>query len=479
MNQLNVTGSSAKQVHLLCSSGGVRCYSYIGAYKALVKAGYTVSGVSASSMGAVMGLLFCMGLSPEQMEEKVLANPIRKYLRKRVWLQYWAMVRYPYAVYHHPAFDALLRDFTGHDQELKDLPIPYSTLALDLNKQQLLNISKQTHPDWKASKLLSIATAVPPLFAPISEGDMLLVDGGIASESPGWVAAVESAGRPVVVLKCSAGLSDSKSRNFSRYIASTIQSAAAANDAFSLQQMPASIVVEINCGDQKAEDFAISKERIRALILAGEKAMEQTLTLCQGDLRKFIKVENIAPTNTKATGLDMARERNIAMLQKFTQKASGRHQVFISYSHKDQEWFNKLQLMLAPVEAFYGIKVWDDKEIIPGDYWHDAIKNALAQTRLAICLVSPNFLSSSYITANELNFFMKEADTQDVRIFPIAISRIEDEKNPLRKLQFANDSEPLDELSSDRQHAVLDNIIKRLIEIMQQEDKDEPANVKP
>jgi hypothetical protein len=109
-------------------------------------------------MGSVIGLLFCMGLSPEQVEEKALTHPIKKYLRKRVWHKYFAFFRYPYAVYHHPDYAALLKDFSGNDQQLKDLTIPYSTLALDLNKQELLSINKDTHPDWKASKLLSIAT---------------------------------------------------------------------------------------------------------------------------------------------------------------------------------------------------------------------------------------------------------------------------------------------------------------------------------
>jgi predicted acylesterase/phospholipase RssA len=151
---------SLKQVHLLCSSGGVRCYSYIGAYKALLNAGYTVSGVSASSMGSVIGMLFCMGLSPAQVEENILSHPIKKYLRKRVWLKYLAFFRYPYAIYHHPDYAALLNDFAGNDPELKELAIPYSTLALDLNKQQLLSINRDTHPDLKTSKLLSIATAI-------------------------------------------------------------------------------------------------------------------------------------------------------------------------------------------------------------------------------------------------------------------------------------------------------------------------------
>ena len=458
---------SNKEVHLLCSSGGVRCFSYIGAYKALLKAGYTVSGVSASSMGSIIGLLFCLGLSPEEVEQKVLAHPIKKYLRKRVWQKYFAFFRYPYAIYHHPDYAALLNDFVGKDCELKDLTIPYSTLVLDLNKKQLLSINRDTHPDWKASQLLAIATAIPPLFSPIPIGNMLLVDGGVASESPGWVAAAESEGRPVVVLKNNAGLSDRNKKNFGRFISSMIQSAAAGNDAFSLQQMPASIVVEINCGDQDAEDFNISSERVKALILAGEKAMEQILSLCQGDLRKFIKTENIAPVNKTAVGLDMARERSIALLQKFNQQTSGRHQVFISYSHKDQEWFNKLQLMLAPVEAFHGIKVWDDREIMPGTYWHAAIKTALSQTRLAICLVSRNFLNSNYITTNELKYFMEEAARQNVQIFPIAISRIDNAENPLREIQFVNDpAEPMDGLSKERQHAILSNMVEQLIEVL-------------
>lgn len=458
---------SDKQVHLLCSSGGVRCFSYIGAYKALLKSGYTVSGVSASSMGSVIGLLFCLGLSPREVEEKVLANPIKKYVHKRVWHRLFAFFRYPYAVYHHPDYASLLKDFTGSDPDLKDLPIPYSTLALDLNKKELLCINGETHPGWKASQLLSIATAIPPMFSPVAMDGMLLVDGGLASESPGWIAAAESEGRPVVVLKNSAGLPGSSHKNFPTFLSSMIQSAAAATDAFSLQQMPASIVVDIHCGNQKAEAFDITDEEIKSLILAGEKAMEQMLALCKGDLRKFIKVENIAPVNKTASGLDIARERNIALLQKFNKQTTGRHQIFISYSHKDQEWFNKLQLMLAPVEAFHGIKVWDDKEIMPGTYWHNAIKAALSQTKVAICLVSPNFINSSYITTNELSYFMKEAARQQVKIFPIAISHVEDAQNPLREIQYVNNpAEPFDKMSDEMQHATLTTMVQQLIETM-------------
>ncbi|WP_315823471.1 toll/interleukin-1 receptor domain-containing protein [Paraflavitalea speifideaquila] len=163
----------------------------------------------------------------------------------------------------------------------------------------------------------------------------------------------------------------------------------------------------------------------------------------------------------------MARERNIALLKKFNRQTSGRHQVFLSYSHKDRAWFDKIQLMLAPVEVFHGIKVWDDMEIIPGDFWENAIRTALSQTRVAICLVSNNFINSNYITTKELAYFMEEANKQNVRIFPIAISRIIDQEYPLKDIQYVNDpAQPLDELSDEKQHAVLSNMIQLLIEAM-------------
>jgi hypothetical protein len=320
----------------------------------------------------------------------------------------------------------------------------------------------------RASELLQIATAIPPLFAPVQMGKRLLVDAGIATESPGWVARAESGGNPVVVLKTEI-LSDQKTtKQFPLFLTNMIQSAASGNDDFSLRQMPNTFTVEINCGNQKAEDFSITKERIEALILSGQKAMELTLELCSGDLRKFLRVENIAAHNKEMRPDDKARERSINLLQKFKRKTEGRHQVFISYSHKDIEWFNKLQLILAPVEAFHGLKVWDDKEIEPGEYWHDTIKHALSQTKIALCMVSPNFMNSEYITEHELKYLIEESRKQSVRLLLIATSEVNLEDSLLQPIQFANDPQkPLDTLSEPEQFAVLDGVVKQMVRLME------------
>jgi hypothetical protein len=257
-------------------------------------------------------------------------------------------------------------------------------------------------------------------------------------------------------------------KKFPLFLTNMIQSAAAGNDDFSLQQMPNTFAVEINCGNQKAEDFSLSKVRVEALILSGQKAMEQTLELCSGDLRKFLRVENIATHSKEMKPDDKARERSISLLQKFRRETEGRHQVFISYSHKDTEWFRKLQLILAPVEAFHGIKVWDDKEIEPGEFWHDSIRNALAQTKIALCIVSQNFLDSQYITEHELNYLIEESKKQQVRLLLISASEINLEKVPfLKPIQFANDpAKPLDTLSEPEQFAVLDSVVKEMVRLM-------------
>jgi predicted acylesterase/phospholipase RssA len=458
---------SDKSVHLLCSSGGVRCFSYIGAYRALVNAGYTISGVSASSMGSVIGMLFCCGLSPDIIEDKVLKNPISNYLKKKVWFKWLAFLQFPYAIYNQPDYHQLLIDFYGNDPELKDLQVPYSTLALDLRMQELLSFSRESHPNMKASELLQLATAIPPLFAPIELDKRLLVDAGIATESPGWVALAESQGHPIVVLRSAPSLNTASNKRFDHFLTKMIQSAASGNDRFSLQQMPNTIMVEINCGEQKAEDFSISNEKIEALIMAGQRAMEQKLVDCNGNLSSFIHVDNIAKHQPPVTQNDKARERSINLLQKFKEKTEGRHQVFISYSHKDTEWFNKIQLVLAPVEAFHGIKVWDDKEIEPGEYWHEAISNALSQTKIALCIVSPNFLNSRFISSHELNYFIEETKKQKVRLFLIAASGIDIQDSPLHAIQFANDpARPLDNLSEPEQLEVLNEIVKDMVRLI-------------
>jgi len=79
-----------------------------------------------------------------------------------------------------------------------------------------------------------------------------------------------------------------------------------------------------------------------------------------------------------------------------------RDRVFVSYSHKDKEWLEKFSAVLAPDIRNGRVDYWDDRELQPGDPWYENILAGIRTARVAVLLVSPNFLASRFIMEEEL-----------------------------------------------------------------------------
>jgi TIR domain len=137
-----------------------------------------------------------------------------------------------------------------------------------------------------------------------------------------------------------------------------------------------------------------------------------------------------------------------------------RNQVFISYSHANKNWVDRVRVHLRSLERHGLIELFDDSEIKPGSRWREEIQSALERAKVAILLVSADFIASDFIAENELPPLLKKAESGGATILPVIVSPcgFKREKN-LSSFQSVNDpSEPLEGLTHSESEQVLTDL---------------------
>lgn len=133
-----------------------------------------------------------------------------------------------------------------------------------------------------------------------------------------------------------------------------------------------------------------------------------------------------------------------------------RSRIFVSYSHMDQHWLDRLLVHLRPLERKGRLELWSDRQIRAGDEWREEIKKAIQSCQAAVLLISADFMASDFIYNDELTPLLEAGKKRGVRIIPILVSSSYYEDSTLSKFQAVNDpSEPLDILNKGQQEASL------------------------
>lgn len=119
--------------------------------------------------------------------------------------------------------------------------------------------------------------------------------------------------------------------------------------------------------------------------------------------------------------------------------------VFISYSHKDEDWKERFVTHLGVLHNQGLLDLWEDRRIAAGDEWYQEIEEAMNAASIAIMLVSANFLNSKFILTEEVPRLLQHRAEKGLRVFPIIIKPFALETvGWLRRLQLRpKDARPL------------------------------------
>ena len=152
--------------------------------------------------------------------------------------------------------------------------------------------------------------------------------------------------------------------------------------------------------------------------------------------------------------------------------------VFVSYSRADAAWLERLRVHLRPVARQHAIDFWDDSRISPGQDWREEIEKALAAARVAILLVSADFLASDFIVNKELPPLLHRASRGGVLVLPVIVGPcLWSEHEALARYQSVNRPDrPLSSMSANDAEATLVSLGRSVAQYFRQPDADASAN---
>jgi NTE family protein len=208
-------------VALVLGGGGARGAAHIGVLKVLERERIPVRFIAGTSMGSVVGSMYAMGYSPDEIETVLTRvnwrdllsdesarseQPMRKKnedLRYLLGFKFGLRdgeIRLPKGLIQGQKMQLFLRKLllpTWNIDSFDDLPIPFRCVATELG-----SVTPKVFYRGDLAASVRASVSVPVAFAPMQIGKLLYIDGGVTNNVPVDVARLES-NAPIVAVDVS------------------------------------------------------------------------------------------------------------------------------------------------------------------------------------------------------------------------------------------------------------------------------------
>ena len=109
--------------------------------------------------------------------------------------------------------------------------------------------------------------------------------------------------------------------------------------------------------------------------------------------------------------------------------------VFISYSHRDRAFCQKLETHLSNLRRQNVITSWYDGDISPGSEWKPQINEHLNTDHIILLLISADFMASDFCYSLEMTQAIARHDANQARVLPIILRPTDWQGAPFAKLK--------------------------------------------
>lgn len=190
-----------KKVGVVLSGGGAKGAAHIGVLKALEEAGIPIDYIAGTSMGAVVGGLYAVGYTPDQLDSIIKGQdwslllsdkPARtkQTLRERDFAGKY-LLSVPLIKTTKPEVSGFIRGenlnnllsrltISFHDSiDYNKLPIPFACVATNI-----VDGKEVVFHDGVLPVSIRASMAIPGVFTPVEMDSLVLVDGGLVNNYP-------------------------------------------------------------------------------------------------------------------------------------------------------------------------------------------------------------------------------------------------------------------------------------------------------